>query len=752
MGFVVVDTEGKDTLCEIAIIDKDGILIYEKFVEDDFTKTLREIKPILESHLIVAHYAKHDISIIKNSYKSIREEVTLQSYCTYENSKNILPKLESYSLEYLSTALFLKHKDKYFDKNLAHRASYDAHYTYLLYKKIIDIEQNRRVAKRVNPFGSSKVDNPFQKHFDDTTLYEKEFHTLLQNVEEIKNDPNHQTKSSIVLAEAGNGKTHLMMRFVQHVSKTNRFLFIGKPNDKQNILLHIYTKILESFIQRVDGSEYSQLEYLLAKSFSNIIIENSSNKKIKEVLEKNPLNIYTHFGKDGTSNRTKNWKSIEKAMINWYRDSYGSDLVSLQLVKALVKYTFYVDEHRRDIVINYLSAKELDSEQLELIGLERHDESFNKEVFALAAISLFGKLSIFDEPLIISFDQLEAMSGDDELIEQFVQNLKELITQTPNSLVILNLFPNRWREYEAMFDGSIIDLIGKTRVYLERPSSPEMKEMLLQRAKACGVDLDSLFPSVQVYRDILQYNSIRKVLNRAYDYYQSLVHDIPLPKISELSLEEKLQQLTARVEYLESIHKIAQTTQEVKINFDIKKHISKVYETKRAGYAQKVIIDDKNDIDRLKFICKSIDKLYPISLDFFKMRRVIPEHVIIKTDQYTYVVGFLHLEGRNFVSRIKNFNQLVINHSEYHFRLFRDSREREIKGKVSKEEMLKLRNASNGNFLIMEQEDRVIYETIYQLIIDYRNKDIEIKLDSLMEGICVMFKDFWLCKLIAYKR
>jgi len=439
-------------------------------------------------------------------------------------------------------------------------------------------------------------------------------------------------------------------------------------------------------------------------------------------------------------------------MINWYRDSYGSDLISLQLVKALVKYTFYVDAHRRDIVINYLSAKELESDQLELIGLERDDESFNKEVFSLAAISLFGKLSIFDEPLIISFDQLEAMSGDDELIEQFVQNLKELITQTPNSLVILNLFPNRWREYEAMFDGSIIDLIGKNRVYLERPSSPEMKEMLIQRAQACGVDLDSLFTSAHIYRDILQYNSIRKVLNRAYDYYQAVVHDIPLPKISELTLEEKLKQLTARVEYLESLHKITQTTQEVKINFDIKKHISKVYETKRSGYAQKVIIDDKNDIDRLKFICKSIDNFYPIRVDFFKMRRVIPEHLIIKTDHYTYVVGFLHLEGRNFVSRIKNFNQLVINHSQYHFRLFRDSREREIRGKVSKEEILKLRNASNGNFLIMEQEDRVIYETIYQLIIDYRNKDIEIELETLMEGICVMFKDFWLCKLIAPKR
>ncbi len=48
----------------------------------------------------------------------------------------------------------------------------------------------------------------------------------------------------------------------------------------------------------------------------------------------------------------------------------------------------------------------------------------------------------------------------------------------------------------------------------------------------------------------------------------------------------------------------------------------------------------------------------------------------------------------------------------------------------------------------MDRESRVIYETIYQLIVDFKNRDIDVELEPLMDGVCSMFKDFWLCKLI----
>jgi hypothetical protein len=130
------------------------------------------------------------------------------------------------------------------------------------------------------------------------------------------------------------------------------------------------------------------------------------------------------------------------------------------------------------------------------------------------------------------------------------------------------------------------------------------------------------------------------------------------------------------------------------------------------------------------------------------MRKVIPEHIIVSTPKFTYVIGFLHLEGRTFTSRIKNFNQLVVTNEEYQFRLFRDSRENLIRGKVSKNEIEKLQNSPKGDFLIMQKDNRVTYETIYQLIIDFKNRDIDISIDDLMYSICNKFTSFWLCKLI----
>jgi hypothetical protein len=744
MGFVVVDTEGKDIITEIAIIDESGKVILDEFVDNNLQDILLKAKDILQNNLIVAHYAKHDIEILKKSYASIGLSLNISSYCTYEHSKELVGGLESYSLEFLSKYLFLKNNDKFFDKNLAHRASYDAIFTYLLYNQLQKRYLSQKNAKNINPFSSSKVDNPFQNHFDDDSLYRDEFDILLGSLYDIKNDQNHQSKSAVVLAKAGDGKTHLMMRFVQRVSKTNRFLFIGKPNDKDAIFLHIYTKILESFIQKIDNSKYSQLEYLLAKSFSKIIIKTSSNKRIKEILEKDPLNIYKKFG---GKNRDRNWRSIERSMLKWYSQEVGGDLVTKEILKALVRYTFYIDEERKGLVISYLSGKDLDDSELERIGLEARSEDFNKEAFSLLAISLFGKLSIFDEPLIISFDQLEAMSGDDKLVESFVEGVKEIITQTPNTLIVLNLFPNRWSEYEAIFDGSIIDLLGRTKIYLERPASSVIRSMLIGRAKACGVDLEYIFSS-KVYTDIMKHNSIRKVLNRANEHYQSIVHNIALPQIKEPSLEDRLLELLARVEHLESINKIVVPKIEKRVDFNIEDYINKVYKSKSLSYQKLSIVDDTNDIGKLKFILETIGEIYDFEIDFFKMSKVIPEHIKVTTDRYTYVIGFLHISGRPFVNRIKNFNQLVVNYPKLYFRLFRDIRETAINGEVSKKEIEKLKNSQNGDFLDIDSEGRIIYESIYQLVIDYKNRDVEVELEPLMEGISMKFRDFWLCRLI----
>ncbi|WP_199784904.1 hypothetical protein [Nostoc sp. 'Lobaria pulmonaria (5183) cyanobiont'] len=73
MDFVVLDTEGKPELSELAIVDSQGRLIYEGFSSDypNHNKNLPNLKSLktllteflslVQGKKIVCHYALHDI-------------------------------------------------------------------------------------------------------------------------------------------------------------------------------------------------------------------------------------------------------------------------------------------------------------------------------------------------------------------------------------------------------------------------------------------------------------------------------------------------------------------------------------------------------------------------------------------------------------------------------------------------------------------------------------------------------------------
>ena len=755
MNFFVIDTEGKDVINEVALIDKNGEVVFEKFIknEDEFKNTLLELKEIIKNSTLIAHNAKHDKEILENSFKKIGVDIDLKFKCTYEEAKKLLD-LESYSLKNLSIYFNLKHNNKFFDENLAHRASYDAIFTYKLYLKLLEIKTTFENAKKHNPFSTSKVDNPFQTHFDFDEIHKTEFNALLNVLNEVKNDPNNQTKSVVVIGEAGQGKTHLMMRFVKKVSKTNRFLFIRQPNSPDNVLFHIYGRILESFWKKIDNSEYSQLEYLLAKSFSVIIINSiksskktKKNENIKAILTENHLNIYKNFGVDGSATKADNWAKITTMMLKWLENSHTNNLISTNLLKALIKYTYYKDENKRNIISRYLNGYEIDQSELDKVDLKSWQDIHSKEEFALQAISLFGKLSVFDEPLILSFDQLESMKYDNELLIKFGESIKELITHTPNTLIVINLFPDRWVNFCNNFDSSVTDRIGSEIIHLLPPSKEQLRTLLKNKAKKFDIDLDLIFKEFH-YSQILRFSSIRSTFNQANIYFKHIVFGTPLPKTLDiLTTDEKLELLTKRVEKLENIV-LQKTPKKPPILDDVKEYINTIKEKHSKEYKVPYIIDDSDDYGKLRNIFLAIKHLYQLEIDHIKLRQVFPPHIKVSNEKYNYVIGFLNLDGVSFTSRIKNFNARVINDKDLEFRLFRDIRSSKIKSKKSLEEIEKLKNSPNGNFLIMDKENRVILETFDEVITAFTNKDVDFQLSDLMKALTEIFSDFWISKFL----
>lgn len=150
--------------------------------------------------------------------------------------------------------------------------------------------------------------------------------------------------------------------------------------------------------------------------------------------------------------------------------------------------------------------------------MENWDEEISREEFALEAIAVFGRLSTLDEPLIIVFDQLEGLSDKSTILSNFGDAVKKILTVVPNSLVILNLFPDRWQQFQTVFDKAVIDRFPD-QVHLPRPNANTLSDILQAKLQNTTLDLGEIFDAKE-REDILSQKSIRAVLNRAADYYR----------------------------------------------------------------------------------------------------------------------------------------------------------------------------------------------------------------------------------------
>jgi len=167
-------------------------------------------------------------------------------------------------------------------------------------------------------------------------------------------------------------------------------------------------------------------------------------------------------------------------------------------------------------------------------------------------------------------------------------------------------------------------------------------------------------------------------------------------------------------------------------------------------YDKLQIINESDDLGKFLEIAEAFRNKSDYIIDYLHLgRKKIPPNCVIQYAQQSFAIAFLELDGSTFTNRIKNFNELVINHREINFQLWRDARKNNITGKVGKDEIEKLNNSHHGRFLIMEKGDRIEFELIYKLITDVHNRDLEIELDEVLSSIISLFKDCWIIKILT---
>jgi hypothetical protein len=805
-NFIVIDTIGQPVLKELAIVDHQGQLIYEAYAENHpqnsinspKTKPLKVIiqdfLELAQSKTIICHYARHDIDVLRNTFQSVGiPPQSLTFECSFKLAQSYLPELDSHSLDSLSHHLNLNLNGEMMAKDDSYRAKSDALFTYQLYRYMMTEFLKTKLKQNPNPFSTSRVDTPFQNHLDYRELFQDEFERLKSILIDIKNDPNHQSKGAIVIGEPGAGKTHLMMRLAKDVLTTNRLLFIRQPNNPDTILFHIYSRILESLIQPVPETNRTQLECLLANSFAEIIqnTEEYSTAKIQkddkilEVIQSDNLNLFTALGKEETKTKREYWQHIEKRATDWWNRTFSAAGYSPKILKGIIRFCGYTDFNRRQIITQWLALNDLSQEELDKVSLESWGEETSREEIALAALEVFSKLSLLDEPLIIIFDQLEGLglAHNDRLLRSFGEAIKEIFTHVPNSLIILNLFPDRWEQFKDIFDGSIVDRVSQTQILLDKPSAETLKQLLNVKAQTAEVTFEELFEPQEI-EVILNQASIRATLNTAADYYRYKIDEIALPKFSQnppkstqkisRETDNRLQYLMEEVSQLKQVViqitqalNLTETENGVSIDLStitppavsesptkqqIKDYLQEQRRQLELNYDQPQIITESDDLGKLRTILESLRLVIaPLEFDTLKLglRRVVPEHLLVKTSTHQFVVGFLHQGGNRFYHRIRNFTELVNQNPDIQFNLCRESREGLSLGKRSLELLENFRNYQQTEFIFMDKEERITFELIYQMIIDIQNYDLEVTLTEALDTVLFEYRDYWLFQKVT---
>lgn len=70
------------------------------------------------------------------------------------------------------------------------------------------------------------------------------------------------------------------------------------------------------------------------------------------------------------------------------------------------------------------------------------------------------------------------------------------------------MFPDRWEQFQASFDNSIIGRVSQYQIYLRQPDETELEAILRVKLQALDIPLEILFSSEDL-EDILGQKPIR---------------------------------------------------------------------------------------------------------------------------------------------------------------------------------------------------------------------------------------------------
>jgi hypothetical protein len=581
-----------------------------------------------------------------------------------------------------------------------------------------------------NPFIKSRVDSPFQHHPDLKSLYTKEFNFLNSLVDQVKNDSEHQSATVTVTGEPGAGKTHLAMRLTNERLCSNRIFYIRQPSNHESVLHFIYSKMMESFSENVDNTKYSQLFLFLGKSVSSILVKNRHNISMKEhftnQLKKDPMSLF-----DIINEKNENFSLIKEALLTWWETNYGLSGLSPEILKSFLKYGASQDIEKRRLIFRWLNGSTLSIEEAEYAGLTPHHTDIDQESFAIEAMTVISRLSVYDQPLIFIFDQLEGLEKDKALLYSFLQGIKELLTSVLNSVFLFNIFESTLNKWIDSNDKSITERLSQNIINLFPPGFEEKKEILKIRSKNAGVPLDIFFTDKEIEK-LADKRTVRSMLINANHLFVNKTEGIPIPAVTETAEDKtaaKINELSREINFIKRYLNIQNSSP---AELDTAREIETFFKEKTKEFtrkkSQEKVYSETEDAGKIIAITQAFIGDYILETGRLKTsRKKLPEHILFRGRNKNIAAGFLHMNGLALTSRLKNLNSMCENYPDIDFYLMRDASASEINAKGARNLIQELLYRQNFRLLTISKKERLNFELIYELILSIQNLDLDIE-------------------------
>lgn len=198
-----------------------------------FYEIAKEVEEITKDTIFVAHNVNFDYNIIQQEFKDLGFSFKRKKLCTVRLSRKLLPGLKSYSLGALCSSQNIVIKDR-------HRAKGDAEATTILFKKLLDLDEDNAVFSTFLNSRSKQATLP-------PMLPKKVFDAL-------------PTSTGIYYFK----------------NTKDEIIYVGKANNiKQRVLSHFYDK--------------SKKEVTMCLETSNITFEETGNELVALLLESSEI-------------------------------------------------------------------------------------------------------------------------------------------------------------------------------------------------------------------------------------------------------------------------------------------------------------------------------------------------------------------------------------------------------------------------------------------------------------------------------